>query len=539
LKGNQENASLSNNSSFSNVVSVLNASLSALSSNSSAESSEKTSNSTPEFPTNQSIFVKETTLQNETKSSIKRENVTLETKNETFAETMMVSFNVTNTSLLQTISNSSEQINTTLITQSLNKSDITNNNFTANITIPLKPQMHIDGNATMHSSIPIGPSNVTMLTSPPTAPIILSPVPTFQPFSIQQSHLIGKERPHHIFPTKNESIDSTFNFTNSSLPPNGILPVYTTSPSMIPSTALKLISPPISSTESSQPSFMNSTVSSNNPDNPENITTSLLKSLETTYEGINSTKGVMFDVMTWDEIQVTSLDLHISTTSDVFYEIYTKAGTHVEHEKSVYLWSIVSSGKIQGRGEFVKTPIPQESFLAVTIPRNSVQSFYVTLTTSDLRYSSGIIKGNDYINADLLIQGGVVVSEYPFGFSTMEPCIWNGAIHYTTAIRSDVNLINDPTNIPSVMPSLNQEELRRKRSVYLFGLFLMYPSNITFLPNVKENFDYSLHSLLRKPYHDSLSKESADFLEANNVAIISVNSVPVDVEDNDGKKSTM
>ena len=272
------------------------------------------------------------------------------------------------------------------------------------------------------------------------------------------------------------------------------------------------------------------------------------RTMTTTYEGTKMTYGVMFDIQTLDDVKITGLDIHTNSTNEVTYEIYTKRGTHQQFEEIPQSWTPIASGRTEGQGVSHVTTIPSNKLESFIIPSNTTQSFYVTLTTPDLQYSEGSMTGSTYLmSSDMIVMEGIIIDGYPFDINIANPCIWNGAIHYqakNNVTNNDISnnpRINYSSNTPSTSPDITgspslistiKTEVQDEPSIFFSGLFFKYPSSSNFYPDIKNTIDmFILNTLNSAQVQKNLDMESF----FNNIEVLNVNSIPVDIDDNDGK----
>ncbi len=151
------------------------------------------------------------------------------------------------------------------------------------------------------------------------------------------------------------------------------------------------------------------------------------------------------------QIQVSGIDFYTDLLLPVTYELYSRNGTFVDGS-TLEQWVFLQSGTINGYGAGRGTPI--RGFAPFVVYPNSVQGFYVTLTTPNLRYrlleNSGptdLKVGDLYIhNDDVAIELGASVGTYPLGSTFFGPRLFSGAIIY--------NLYGAcPTSAPTAAPS--------------------------------------------------------------------------------------
>lgn len=126
----------------------------------------------------------------------------------------------------------------------------------------------------------------------------------------------------------------------------------------------------------------------------------------------------MFDIEAMTDLEIRSFNLYAYTSGTA--EIWTRPGTHVEHEFSDSGWTKVAD-HVFTTGAFQLVEIPETSFTEyIPIASGSRQAFYVTLQTNqDLLYLAG--QGStDAVNAensDMRVYEGPA-KNYLFGAQT-------------------------------------------------------------------------------------------------------------------------
>lgn len=139
----------------------------------------------------------------------------------------------------------------------------------------------------------------------------------------------------------------------------------------------------------------------------------------------------MFDVQALQNIILQSFDLHIASEEEQLLKIYTKEGTFVGSESSNADWQLMSDDiTVLGMGEGLKSSIPSNAFIPISITTGTRRAFYITVQNTVLVYSGGTQLGNVYAeNVDLKIMEGSG-NAYLFG-AHFTPRVFNGVIRYT------------------------------------------------------------------------------------------------------------
>jgi hypothetical protein len=171
---------------------------------------------------------------------------------------------------------------------------------------------------------------------------------------------------------------------------------------------------------------------------PEEWMCSEKKILATELDGSTGAYGNMFTVTTKEEnIKVTTLSFHTDNMeTDTTVIVYTKPGDFVGFENQPRSWRKIGESTLRGAGVGYPTKIPENDFQPVYIIRNNTVSFYITLTSADIRYSRKNSTLGDVAAFDdyLTIHTGVGVADYPFAseFFLYSPRTFNGIVHFST-----------------------------------------------------------------------------------------------------------
>jgi hypothetical protein len=136
----------------------------------------------------------------------------------------------------------------------------------------------------------------------------------------------------------------------------------------------------------------------------------------------------MFDVLPYENLNITAFDLHIFDEQKVGIQIYTKDGSFGENTCGD--WTLVTDMEVNGQGMNAVTKVILGNQQTVRLDSHKVQSFYITITNgTGLRYSQGSGTGRlAASNEHLSILEGVGVSSQCN--STFQDRVFNGALHY-------------------------------------------------------------------------------------------------------------
>ena len=182
-------------------------------------------------------------------------------------------------------------------------------------------------------------------------------------------------------------------------------------------------------------------------------------SLSTPLNPNSGSYGNMFAVRTKSggpPVRITSLDFYTDRTYEVTYEVWTLDGPYDGNSLTdPGLWTRIAGGKVMGQGRTRPTPIPENNFVPVDVEGNGgFRSFYVTLTTPDIRYRTGAGTSDGQLtyadSSELTIYEGLGVILYPKPTDLVnfkKPRNFLGNIHYTSAETCA------PTPAPTVRPA--------------------------------------------------------------------------------------
>ena len=156
-----------------------------------------------------------------------------------------------------------------------------------------------------------------------------------------------------------------------------------------------------------------------------------LEELWTTMDGGNGQAGNMFDVVAMKDIVIVGIGhVHTSSVETVNVEIWTKEGPFKGFQRDRTAWSQVAAVSVRGKGRGQPTVLPKGIMDRIEIGAGETRSFYVTLTTPDMRYTNGDynLPSKAASNADLRIHRGIGKA-YPFK-TTYKSRVFNGSIVY-------------------------------------------------------------------------------------------------------------
>mmetsp|Transcript_10762 Transcript_10762/g.15845 ORF Transcript_10762/g.15845 Transcript_10762/m.15845 type:complete len:841 (+) Transcript_10762:245-2767(+) len=172
-------------------------------------------------------------------------------------------------------------------------------------------------------------------------------------------------------------------------------------------------------------------------------------SLVTAFDAGTGAYGSMFSVTSKEEtIQVTTLSFHTDYGGgNVTAIVYTKIGDFVGHENEPSAWTKISQSTLRGSGKGHGSTIRKDDFQSVILYPNETVSFYISLTTADIRYTKldGVELGDSVAsNSYLDINAGIGLADYPFAseYFIYSPRLFNGIVHFDrrSACLSETNV---------------------------------------------------------------------------------------------------
>jgi hypothetical protein len=171
-------------------------------------------------------------------------------------------------------------------------------------------------------------------------------------------------------------------------------------------------------------------------------------SLLTTFVSDTQAYGVMFTVRGKEEtLLIETLELSsvfLANQREIHVMVYTKEGGYQNFQDDPSAWVKIADTNITPAKEGHGTLIPARQFHPVQVDPYNVRAFYVTLDTTDLRYSNapGRPVGSVYAQDEFLqVQVGAGLLEYPFSGRIFEPRVFCGTVHYKRIVDCDVAAI--------------------------------------------------------------------------------------------------
>jgi hypothetical protein len=162
-------------------------------------------------------------------------------------------------------------------------------------------------------------------------------------------------------------------------------------------------------------------------------------SLFTTLAQNNGNAGNMFDVKAKTNLRIIGFDLHLNNTGINYnVKVFTKTGSYGGFETNSLVWGTpildvpVSNSEVRGVGNLTSLPLLGSP---ITMSAGSTRAFYITLTTTGMRYTNGnTATASSPYTEDLnlqIFQG--TGNSYPFNKTTF-PRVWNGVIKYYNTV---------------------------------------------------------------------------------------------------------
>ena len=220
------------------------------------------------------------------------------------------------------------------------------------------------------------------------------------------------------------------------------------------------------------------------------------------------------------------------------YEVYTLPGLYKDVSTGqssslgdISQWTLVASGRVMGEGSDRATPIPMDEFLPVEIDGDGAfQSFYVTLTTPDIRYRPGtgstdlreIYAATDELE---IIEGvGVILYPMPDNVANfLAPRRFLGNVHYTSADTCPPVPTPRPTPAPTPRPTTAPAPMATTRVLYTFSM--QHDANVdqeNLLAAVDDSIEKTLLRLM-----ETTGTNLKSFADGNDLAVRGVVSFPV------------
>jgi hypothetical protein len=179
-----------------------------------------------------------------------------------------------------------------------------------------------------------------------------------------------------------------------------------------------------------------------------------VSALETTFVSDTQAYGVMFTVRGKKEaILIETLELssvYLGNQRGIHVMVYTKDGDYQNYQDKPGDWVNIADTIINTATEGRGTLIPAHDFHPVQVKPGHQRAFYVTLDTTDLRYSNspGRPVGSIYVEDQFLqIHVGAGLLEYPFSSKIFEPRVFCGIVHYKRIVDC-----NSVTMVDSKVP---------------------------------------------------------------------------------------
>jgi hypothetical protein len=110
--------------------------------------------------------------------------------------------------------------------------------------------------------------------------------------------------------------------------------------------------------------------------------------LTTTFDGGNSNKGIVFDVVAKNALNLRSLQVPLENAGTHSLYVYTRLGTHVGFEGDSTAWTLLGVRSVQIVGAD-RTTVTFEFPEALPVPTGGTRAFMIGVPTAVVRYSNG------------------------------------------------------------------------------------------------------------------------------------------------------
>ena len=260
-------------------------------------------------------------------------------------------------------------------------------------------------------------------------------------------------------------------------------------------------------------------------------------SLSTPLNPSSGSYGNLFAVRTKSggpPVRITSLDFYTDRTYQVTYEVWTLEGPYDGNSLiDQGVWTQIAGGKVIGQGSARPTPIPENNFIPVDVKGNGgFRSFYVTLTTPDIRYRAGAGTSDGQLtyahSSELTIYEGLGVILYPKPtelINFMKPRNFLGNIHYISAETCA------PTPAPTVLSVVPPTPMPVEPYLQPITTRVMYTFNLQYKTDLQEEEVMStVDSTVRDVLDGTLRQFGTDLnwlAEYHNFNVAGVLSFPV------------
>mmetsp|Transcript_2534 Transcript_2534/g.3863 ORF Transcript_2534/g.3863 Transcript_2534/m.3863 type:complete len:1190 (+) Transcript_2534:56-3625(+) len=154
--------------------------------------------------------------------------------------------------------------------------------------------------------------------------------------------------------------------------------------------------------------------------------------LETPLDGGTGSYGNMFTITAQERISITSMDINVGTSNQVYVEVYTKPGSYKGYEDRPNAWTRVAAVNLVGADDGNPTVIDDVDFEDIHMRSGQLQSIYVTLDSPDIKYSRTYSGVGAVFREDnmLTINVGAGLAAPGFNGGMFEPRVFNGIVHY-------------------------------------------------------------------------------------------------------------
>ena len=174
-------------------------------------------------------------------------------------------------------------------------------------------------------------------------------------------------------------------------------------------------------------------VDKDTPNSLRRRTKTELSTLTTTYDGVYTASGIMFNIKaTSNPIIIKSMNINTRKNNvQTRILIYTKVGSYKGFETNETAWQLYMNNTVLSNGIGNPTYISSDIFTPMSIPKDEMYGFYITSTDgANIRYSSYSNSYSAFSNDDMTLYSGAAKHGHGFMGAYISPRVFNGAIHY-------------------------------------------------------------------------------------------------------------
>jgi hypothetical protein len=129
-----------------------------------------------------------------------------------------------------------------------------------------------------------------------------------------------------------------------------------------------------------------------------------------------------------NKIQIQGFDVNVAMEGVAYTaEVYVTEGDYEGYENDSAAWTLVQTSEVMRQESAALAPLTLSN--SIVVQAGSFQSFYVILTTSNIKFTNGNQEGGVYRSDDSIQFFESMGKTYPFG-RTFRPRIFNSNIKY-------------------------------------------------------------------------------------------------------------